>query len=274
MSLGTILGVLFGFGLFASAIVMATDNYGMFLSLPSAIMVVGGTLAASFIAYQARYVLLATKEIGGLFIKGRVDRKLLTVETGKIIRWGFLVKKSGILALERELKSGDKQDHFLNYGVELVITGYTGDEVRAMLTAASEGEYFRKMVLVDILKSMSGTAPAFGMIGTLVGLIIMLQSLGADPSGLGAGLGVALLTTLYGVLFARLIFLPASTKLAQKEGIQRFRNFLVAEGFAMLAEHKSPRFMQDKMNSYLDPEIHYKIDDDASASSGGEQEAA
>ena len=191
MSLGSILGVLFGFGLFASAIVMATDNYGMFLSIPSAIMVVGGTLAASFIAYQARYVLLATKEIGGLFIKGRVDRKLLTVETGKIIRWGFLVKKSGILALERELKSGDKQDHFLNYGVELVITRYTGDEVRAMLTAASEGEYFRKMVLVDILKSMSGTAPAFGMIGTLVGLIIMLQSLGAAPSGLGAGLGVA-----------------------------------------------------------------------------------
>lgn len=274
MSLGTILGVLFGFGLFASAIVMATDNYGMFMSAPSAIMVIGGTLAASFIAYQARYVLLATKEIGGLFIKGRVDRKLLTVETGKIIRWGFLVKKSGILALERELKAGDKQDHFLNYGVELVITGYTGDEVRAMLTAASEGEYFRKMVLVDILKSMSGTAPAFGMIGTLVGLIIMLQSLGADPSGLGAGLGVALLTTLYGVLFARLIFLPASTKLAQKEGIQRFRNFLVAEGFAMLAEHKSPRFMQDKMNSYLDPEIHYKIDNDSSASSGGEQEAA
>ena len=260
MSLGTILGVLFGFGLFAGAIVMATDNYGMFLSLPSVILVIGGTLASAFIAYQARYVILSTKEIGGLFVKGKVDRKLLTVETGKIIRWGFLVKKHGILALEREIKSAKKQDHFLNYGVELVITGYTGDEVRAMLSAAGEGEFMRKMVLADILKNMAATAPAFGMIGTLVGLIIMLQSIGGDPAGLGAGLGVALLTTLYGVLFARLIFLPASTKLAQKEGILRFRNFLVTEGFSMLADHKSPRFIQDKMNSYLDPAIHYKID--------------
>ena len=101
-----------GFGLFAGAIVIATDNYGMFLSLPSAIMVLGGTLAASFIAYQARYVLLSTKEIGGLFIKGKVDRKLLTVETGKIIRWGFLVKKHGILALEREIKSAKSRTTF------------------------------------------------------------------------------------------------------------------------------------------------------------------
>ncbi len=181
MSFGTILGVLFGFGLFAGSIMLATDNYGMFLSLPSVILVIGGTLASAFIAYQARYVILSTKEIGGLFIKGKVDRKLLTVETGKIIRWGFLVKKHGILALEREIKSAKKQDHFLNYGVELVITGYTGDEVRAMLSAAGEGEFMRKMVLADILKNMAATAPAFGMIGTLVGLIIMLQSIGGDP---------------------------------------------------------------------------------------------
>ena len=68
-----------------------------------------------------------------------------------------------------------------------MITGYTGDEVRAMLSAAGEGEFMRKMVLADILKNMAATAPAFGMIGTLVGLIIMLQSIGGDPAGLGAG---------------------------------------------------------------------------------------
>ena len=107
---------------------------------------------------------------------------------------------------------------------------------------------------------MGAAAPAFGMIGTLVGLIIMLDGMGGDPSQLGAGLAVALLTTLYGVLFARLIFMPAASKIMQREQIVRFRNFLVAEGLALLADRKSPRYIQDKMNSYLDPAIHFNID--------------
>ena len=81
----------------------------------------------------------------------------------------------------------------------------------------------------------------------------MLQSLTSNPDGIGEGLAVAMLTTLYGVLIARLVFLPSSSKINHKEGILRFRNFLITEGFAMLAEQKSPRAIQDKMNSFLDP---------------------
>ena len=97
------------------------------------------------------------------------------------------------------------------------------------------------------------------MIGTLIGLVIMLGNLD-DPSALGPALSVALITTLYGVLFSQLIFLPAATKMQQREEIVRFRNYLVAEGLTLLAERKSPRFIQDKMNSYLDPAIHFDID--------------
>ena len=71
---------------------------------------------------------------------------------------------------------------------------------------------------------------------------------------------MALLTTLYGVLFARILFLPAATKILQREQIIRFRNYLVTEGLALLADKKSPRYIQDKMNSYLDPAIHFNID--------------
>ncbi|MBI2977278.1 MAG: flagellar motor protein MotA, partial [Rhodospirillales bacterium] len=74
------------------------------------------------------------------------------------------------------------------------------------------------------------------------------------------GLAVALLTTLYGVLFARIILLPAATKILQREQIIRFRNYLVAEGLALLADRKSPRYIQDKMNSFLDPSLHFNID--------------
>jgi len=77
---------------------------------------------------------------------------------------------------------------------------------------------------------------------------------------LGAGLAVALLTTLYGVVFARMIFLPAANKIQQREEIVRFRNYLVAEGLSLLADRKSPRYIQDRMNSFLDPAIHYNLD--------------
>ena len=260
MSIGTLLGFLGALGLFFGAIITETDNYASFWSTSSMIMVVGGTLAAAFIGYQGRYVTLALKEVGFLFVKGKVDRKLLTSETGKIIRWGYLVKKSGLLALEKDIKGAKDQDHFLNFGVELVISGYSGEEVRSMLSASAASSYQRGMVLADILKNMAAAAPAFGMIGTLVGLIIMLQSLSSDPGNLGAGLAVAMLTTLYGVMAARLVFLPAASKAEQKEGIMRFRKFLITEGFSMLAEQKSPRYIQDKMNSYLDPAIHYSAD--------------
>ncbi|MBX9634815.1 MAG: MotA/TolQ/ExbB proton channel family protein, partial [Magnetospirillum sp.] len=97
-------------------------------------------------------------------------------------------------------------------------------------------------------------------LATLVGLVIMLDNMGTDPSKLGPGMAVGLLGTLYGMLFARLMLMPAANKAHQREAIIRFRGLLVAEGLALLAERKSPRFIQDAMNSYLDPAIHFDID--------------
>ncbi len=116
------------------------------------------------------------------------------------------------------------------------------------------------MVEAYILKNMAAAAPAFGIIGTLIGLIVMLSTLGGDASAMGEGLAVALMTTLYGVLLARMVFMPAASKLSQKESILRFRNYLIGESLAMLSENRSPRYIQDRMNSYLDPKIHYSID--------------
>ncbi len=93
MSISTILGVLFGLALVVGSIAISTDNLASFISIPSMLIVVGGTLAASFIGFQARYVIQALKDIGALVKKETVNRNILTQETGKIIRWGFLVKK-------------------------------------------------------------------------------------------------------------------------------------------------------------------------------------
>ena len=98
------------------------------------------------------------------------------------------------------------------------------------------------------------------MIGTLVGLIIMLDDMGTDPTQLGKGLAVALNTTLYGVIMSRMVCLPASNKMMQRHEINRFRHELLLEGLALLADRKNPRFIQDRMNSFLDPAIRFDID--------------
>lgn len=260
MSISTVLGVLVALGLFIGAVASQTDNYLIFANLASFVMVVGGTLASTFISYEPRYVLLSLKLIWRILFSPKVGRNVLKNEVGRVIKWAYTVQKNGIPALEAEAMKSTRGDRFLRFGVEMVISGYTGEEVRQIMVNTIETTFDRNTVQVAILKNMGSTAPAFGMIGTLVGLIIMLDNMGGDPSSLGKGLAVALLTTLYGVLFARIIFMPAATKIEQREQIIRFRNYLVTEGLVLLADKKSPRYIQDKMNSYLDPSIHFNID--------------
>ncbi len=260
MSLATIFGVLGALGLFLGAIFISTDNYVIFLSGSSFIMVVGGTLASTFISYEPRYVLLSLKLIWRIIFSPKVGRNVLKSEVGRIIKWAYTVQRNGVPALEAEAMRATRGDKFMRFGIEMVVSGYTGEEVREIMTNTIETTYGRNTVQVEILKGMASAAPAFGMIGTLVGLIIMLDNMGGDPSSLGKGLAVALLTTLYGVMFARIFFLPTATKVLQREQIVKFRNHLVAEGLALLADKKSPRYIQDKMNSYLDPSIHFNID--------------
>ncbi len=213
-----------------------------------------------FISYEPRYVMLSLKLIWRIIFSPKVGRNVLKSEVGRIIKWAYTVQRNGVPALEAEAMRATRGDKFMRFGIEMVVSGYTGEEVREIMTNTIETTYGRNTVQVDILKGMASAAPAFGMIGTLVGLIIMLDSMGGDPSSLGKGLAVALLTTLYGVMFARSLFLPTATKVLQREQIVKFRNHLVAEGLALLADKKSPRYIQDKMNSYLDPSIHFNID--------------
>jgi chemotaxis protein MotA len=261
MSLNTMLAVLIGFGLFFAAIALSTDNYLVFVSGAGIILVLGGTLASTFISYEYRYVLGGLRGIVSAFRIDRRGRSRLNTEVGRVIRWAYLVQKEGIVSLDAEAKKTPGWDGgFLRFGVELITTGYEGEKIQTILGNVIESTYERNMVGAQVLRSMAAAALAFGMVGTLIGLIIMLDNMGEDPSHIGAGLAVALVTTLYGIMLARLIFAPAAAKLQKREEIFRFRNYMIVEGLAMLADEASPRHIQDHMNSYLDPTIRYDID--------------
>ena len=261
MSIGTILGFIAGIGLFIGAVLSETDDFSVFISASSATMVVGGALAASFISYEMRYVILALKGIPKVIGSPVISRNLLKSEVGRVIRWGYAVQKSGLPAIEGDAAKLKKTDPFLSFGIEMVVSGYSGEEIRDILNTTIESSFGRNMVPAKICGKIGGLCPAFGMVGTLVGLVIMLGNL-SNPAALGPALSIALITTLYGVLFAQLLFSPVSEKMTQREQIVRFRNLLVAEGLVLLAEKKPPRYIQDRMNSFLDPAIHFNIDKD------------
>lgn len=259
MSWNTFIAFVFCIALFVFAVVISTDNYGIFLSFSSALIVIGGTLGATFLSYEVRYVFLGIRGIGSTFLPQRVGRNILNQEVGRIIRWGYMAQQKGLVALDGELKKVEA-DPFLSFGLEMVLSGYDGEDVRETLKNTAEKTLQRNLVPAHIVKSMAATAPAFGMIGTLVGLIIMLDDMGGDPSQLGKGLAVALNTTLYGILVSRIFCLPASYKMTQRHQINKFRHELIGEGLALLADRKNPRFIQDRMNSFLDPAIRFNID--------------
>ncbi len=260
MSITSLLGALLGYGLVFFAIASSTDHFASFLHLPSMLIVLGGTVAYAFMSYQARDVKTAFQAIGWMLKKPSSPREGMQTEIGRLIRWGYIVQAKGLKSLESQVKGVKLEDPLLHYCLELVASNYTPHALRTMLETAMDHAYLRRMAPADVLKSMAATAPAFGMIGTLVGMVIMLQGVGADMSSLGQGLAVALLTTLYGVLLARLLFLPAAAKLEQMEELTRFRNQLMLEGLVMLAEKQNPRHMQDRLNSFLPPGEQFDID--------------
>ncbi len=259
MSLNSFLGFVFAIGLFVGAIVLSTDNYAIFVNLGGLAIVIGGTLAATFLGQEARYVLLALRGIVSIFGVHRAGRNILNQEVGRIIKWGYLAQQKGVVALEAEAKKV-RDDPFLAFAVEQLLTDYSGEEIRENLRLVADTTFERNMVPANILRNMGATAPAFGMIGTLIGLVIMLDDMGEDPTQLGKGLAVALTTTLYGVMMARLMLVPAANKLTQRNEILRFRHDLIAEGISMLADRRNPRYIQDRMNSFLDPAIRFDLD--------------
>ena len=119
MSIGTILGIIIGIGLFIGSIVMATDNFIVFIDLPSVVMVLGGATAAMFISYEARYVILSLKSIIKIYTAPGINRNMLKSEVGRIIRWGYTVQKSGLPALEAEAGKLKNTDKFLTFGIWL-----------------------------------------------------------------------------------------------------------------------------------------------------------
>jgi chemotaxis protein MotA len=260
LSLSTLAGVIFGTIVVIWGISTATTNTRAFLDLGSFLIVVGGTLTSTFIGFRARYIFKALLALPLIFLRQRINPESLRDDIRKVIDWNKRIQEGGAKALD-VLATDSKESDFVRYVFGLVATGYKEHEVEAFSTTQIEEEYFRGLQQPNILAYMAAAAPAFGMLGTLIGLIAMLDKLD-DPSKMGPGLALALITTLYGVIAARFVFLPASTKVKQIYGIQRFRNYLLLEGVGLIMQKRSALYIQDRLNSFMDTKYRLSVLDE------------
>jgi chemotaxis protein MotA len=263
MSLNSVVAIILAVAYVIGSLMLSTDTPATFFNTPSILIVLGGTIISLFISYEFRTAIAALRLVFASFKRHRDSETSMKNEIGRIVTWAYIIQKSGLQGLENEIDAIlHREEPFLAYGGDLVVTGYTGTEIRQILEQMILSQYEKENIKAEALKKMGGDAPAFGMLGTLIGLIIMLGNMNTNPGAMGPSMAIALITTFYGIILARLIFIPIAIKMAARLDSTTFKDTLQMEGLVLLAERKSPRYIQDRINSFVEFGEQFSIDRD------------
>ncbi len=265
MQKSTILGLLSGFGLVFGAIFLGT-GWQQFFSIPSLLLVVGGTASAMVVSYSFDEV----KDIPDAlskFLKHAPPRLETLVD--QFTTLSRTARKDGLLALDKQLETID--DDLTRLGLELAIDGSEEGEIKEMLDRKSDGLTQQKRLLTRFFNTAGTFAPAFGMVGTLIGLIQMLQNLD-DPTQIGAGMATALITTFYGALIANLVLLPIAQKSkSQLDTILRSHE-LVRSGILAIVRGERPSLIERRLSVFIRDEAKSASDADAEVEESAAEE--
>jgi chemotaxis protein MotA len=249
------MGAAFGLLLVLSPILLGARGYLILISVAGLVIVGGGVIAVAFMSFAAGEVRLALRAIVEMSKQTPAKADDLSRDAANIVNWSGQIRAKGMRRFESDIAAAGIEDPVVKYGLNMVLSEYGPDDVRAMINTVADACYEREIRPAEILEAMTSHAPAFGMVGTLIGMVAMLSNLTENISGIGASLAVAFLSTLYGVLSARMIYMPAATRLRQDVDGRRSRHHFLAEGMAMLAGKKPPMYIQDRLNGFLRPEV-------------------
>lgn len=247
-----IIAVILGFGLMVYGIVSGGGNISEnFIDVPSIIITCGGTFAGILAAFPMSTLKTVPSHFKIIMAKSKYH-PMEYIET--IIELAGEARKSGLLILEE--KAVNLEDPFFKNGIMLIVDAIEEEKVRQILEGDLDYLSSRHEAGVNIYLKGAAFAPAFGMIGTLIGLVNMLASMdmtstdGAD--GIGAGMATALITTLYGSVLANLFFAPLATKLAIKSGEEILCKEIIIEGIISIQAGENPKLIREKLTSFLE----------------------
>jgi len=257
MDLGTVVGIVMGFALIFWAI-FAGGSLGAFIDVPSVVIVIGGAICATIIANPMDKVkgLWAVLQ-KAIFHKPQAPQKLID----DLVSYAEVARRDGILSLEAQCK--DIDDPFIVRGIQMAVDGTDPELIEQIMETELENLVERHETGKGLFDTIGKYAPAFGMIGTLIGLVAMLANM-EDPSSIGAGMAVALLTTLYGAVFANVIALPVADKLAKRSAEEVILKTIIIKGVMAIQSGDNPRVVEQKLTTFLPPAMR-KSDDKAEA---------
>lgn len=244
MDIATIIGILFGFTVIITAIV-AGGGWQMFIHIPSMAITIGGMLCATLIHFSLPQFL-------GIFsvIKKTVIAKIPSQSEliQKMVNFAAINRRDGALALEQEIPNLD--NIFFIKGLQMLVDGRDAEQIRDFMSIEIQYLQERHLTGKKILEFMGSSAPAFGMIGTLIGLVQMLRNL-SSPEAIGGGMAVALLTTFYGALSANLVFIPLAGKLGIYSKAETTVIEMIVEGVCAIAQGDNPTIVREKLQSFI-----------------------
>ncbi|MEM7518827.1 MAG: motility protein A [Planctomycetota bacterium] len=247
MDITTLIGTLLAFGLVIGSMASGDGGLAIFIHGPSMAIVIGGTIATTMMNFPIGEMKSIIKV---MLVTALYKASTPNDEIGRIIEYANLARKEGLLALESKLE--EVEDAFFAKGVQLVIDGFAADTVRDIMELEAEWQRQRHITGKKIMDQMGAFAPAFGMIGTLVGLVQMLQNL-SDPSSIGQGMATALLTTMYGAILANMVFIPLSGKLDVRAKQETLLRELMIEGIVAIQSGEKPQLIKEKLKGFLAP---------------------
>ena len=245
MDIATIVGILAGFGLIIFTLVTGAGGITVFIDIPSVALTIGGMICATLIHFSMPQFLSIFS-----IVKRTIITKIPSSSNilQQMVNFAAINRRDGALALEQEISKID--DSFFVKGLQMLVDGSSAESIRDILEMEIQYLQERHAKGKKILEFMGAAAPAFGMIGTLIGLVQMLCNM-SDPSSIGSGMAVALITTFYGAIVSNLICIPLAGKLGIYSKAESTAMEMIVEGVCAIAEGENPTAVREKLQVFV-----------------------
>ncbi len=244
MDFATFIGIISAFGLIIGAIITGS-GLAIFINIPSILIVLGGTFGATLINYTLGEILSVFKILKNVFLVKTDD---YYEKLSFLIAMAVKARRDGVLALENDIKK--VEDNFIKKGLTMVVDGASEETIKDILSNELYFSGERHKFGYEIFNAMGVYAPAMGLIGTLIGLVQMLQQLN-NPKNIGPAMAVALITTFYGAILSNLIFLPLGGKLKRKSERELLFKEVCIDGIVSIAKGENPRILEHRLLSFF-----------------------
>lgn len=248
MNVATVIGIICGMGVLSYATYLSTDSAWVFINMPGLAIVLGGTMASTFICFPLKEVM---RVFNTFLIALKREELPINNYIDEIVKIARDASSKGKVHLERTLPGIENE--FLQNAIQMLVDGYSREEIKEILETQIEQTYQQEISSAGIYRTMSKLSPAYGIIGTLIGLIGMMQSMSGGLAQIGSQMAVALTTTLYGILLANLLFLPIAIKVEKRIEERVALMCVIRDGVLFIKDKTPAAIVLDKLKAYLPP---------------------